>query len=57
MDINTKYLKVNGKIEVDRELNLQDDVQVTASVFAIEDQDNQDGTVNRVYKAKITNED
>jgi len=54
-EIRTHFLKVSGKMETPDELELGSDVDVTATVYAVTDQDNQDGTVDRVFSAKLSN--
>lgn len=57
MQINTKYIKVSGKIEVEPGQSFEMDkdftIACTGSVVAVQENSNQDGTVDRIYKFKI----
>jgi hypothetical protein len=52
-EINTHYLVVNGKLE-SQPLTMGQDLNVIVTVYSIEDRDLQNGTVDRIYKAKIS---
>lgn len=55
MKINENLISLSpSSIPIDGEINMGDDVviKVSGSVVKIEDSDNQDGTINRVYKIK-----
>ena len=53
MEINTRYIQVRGKVEVGEEYNLGEDLKITVSITDIQDSDNQDGTIDRTYKARM----
>jgi len=47
---------VRGKLEIDSDYDFGKDLQVTVTVTDITDIDQQDGTINRIYKARLLNE-
>jgi len=51
--VNEKFIQVRGKIAINRELKYGDDIQVTVSVTDIQGKDNQDETIDLIYKAKL----
>ena len=53
MEINTRYIQVRGKVEVGEEYKLGDDLKIIVSITDIQDSDNQDGTIDRTYKARM----
>jgi hypothetical protein len=57
MEINTKYIQIRGKIETDQEFEIGDDIPVIVCITAQEIQDQDDGTFNIIYKAKLFNEE
>ena len=61
MQINSKILKISGKIELpsDSELVLGQDIALDCSgeIVKIEEGNNQDGTFDRIYKVKIKTAD
>lgn len=54
MQVNEKILKLQGKISVPQEYILGEDytIEITGQIVKIEDLDNQDGTVNKVFVFK-----
>lgn len=52
--INSHILKVSGQVEIENEMELGKEYNITISgqVVKTEDLDNQDGTVNRKYILK-----
>lgn len=53
MELGTKFIQVRGKVEVLGEYKHGDELMVTVCITDIQDTDNQDGTVDRTYKAKM----
>lgn len=53
MEINSRYLTVRGKLEIDQELSLGQDIQVTVTVTNIDDKDNDDSTIDRTYRSRL----
>jgi len=53
MEINNRFIQVRGKIESPGELTMGDDLNVTVTVTSIERVNNDDGTIDEVYKAKL----
>lgn len=53
MDVNTRYIQVRGKIEIDKEYKSGDDIHVVVCITSIEDKDNQDGTFDRIFKCRL----
>lgn len=53
--INEKIIRLTGSASFLREIDLGDDItlKVSATVVKTEDEDNQDGTKDVIYKAKI----
>lgn len=56
MEINEKFIQIRGKIATDKECKIGDDLQVIVTITAEERQDNNDGTFNLIYKAKLFEE-
>ena len=54
--INEKLIAFSGKGAIQGKLSLGDDVvlKVKGNIITVEDRDNQDGTIDIVYKVKIT---
>jgi hypothetical protein len=55
MQINEHIIKVSGKANLPNELSMDQDVTLVlhGSVVKIEQESNQDGTVNQIYKVKV----
>lgn len=57
MELNSKILKVSGKIELDPEKLLENgqilNLTVQGQIVQVADGDNQDGTFDRTYKLKL----
>lgn len=53
MEINQRFLHIRGKIQIDDDLNMQQDVPVIVTVTDIVLKDNNDGTCDRIFKAKL----
>lgn len=51
--VGTKYIQVRGRLEAEKEYKMGDELMVTVSITDIQDSDNHDGTVDRIYKAKM----
>lgn len=51
--VNEKFLRVIGKIGVDEDLNLGDEVLLRATIVSHSIKDNDDGTVDLTHTAKI----
>jgi hypothetical protein len=56
MEVNEKYIQIRGKIATDKEYALGDDISVTVTVTSKEIQDQDDGTINLIQKAKLFGE-
>lgn len=56
MEIKNKILKITGSSEILNELELGQDVElcVKGSVITTQDFDEQDGSLSRTYKVKIS---
>lgn len=53
MKVNNKYIQIRGKVETDTTYSLGDELNVVVCVTDIQDKDNFDGTVDRIYKARL----
>jgi hypothetical protein len=60
MQINERYVKLSSRIPYPKDIGLGEDVTVTiggvnhlANCVKIEDHDNQDGTIDKVYCLKF----
>ena len=53
METNTRYIQIRGKIETDKSFDYGQDINVTVTVTDILNTDNQDGTKDITYKAKL----
>ena len=53
METNEKILQIRGKLGTDIGFELGEDIRVIVTVTGIEDQDNQDGKITKIYKAKL----
>lgn len=55
MEINEKLVLIKGKGCIPNELKMSEDVVITikGSVVNVEDSDNFNGTIDRLYKIKI----
>lgn len=56
IDINEKFIQIRGKIATDKKHALGDDIAVMVTVTSVEQKDNDDGTVDLIYKAKLWTE-
>ena len=58
MDLNSKIIKLSGKVEMLPEQNLENGQAVTlivqGEVVAVQENNLQDGTFDRIYKVKIS---
>ena len=58
MELNSKIIKLSGKVEMLPEQNLENGQAVTlivqGEVVAVQENNNQDGTFDRIYKVKIS---
>lgn len=52
-DINARYVQVRGRMEKDKAPVIGQDMRVLVTVTSVETVDNQDGTFDEVYKAKL----
>jgi hypothetical protein len=61
MELNSKIIKLSGKIEMIPEQKLENGQSVTlicqGEVVAVQENNNQDGTFDRVYKVKVATAD
>jgi hypothetical protein len=55
-EINERIIAVRGKVNTDRAHYFGQDIPVVVTVTGIEKVDNQDGTVNEIYKCKLFEE-
>ncbi len=55
MEINSKFIKITGSGETDKNLELDEEVILTVkgSVVKVEEGSNQDGSKDRIFKIKI----
>ena len=60
MQINERFIKLSSKLPVTKALELGDDIAMlidgkvyVVNVVKIEQEDNQDGTMNEIYKLKF----
>jgi len=57
MELNSKLIKLSGKIEMSPEQNLENGQSVILTcqgeVVAVQENNNQDNTFDRIYKVKI----
>jgi len=53
MQINEKFIQVRGKVVTVSELEIGDDITVTVTIEKSELSDNNDGTFDLTYKAKL----
>ena len=53
MEINRKSIQIRGKSDIEQELSSGDDVTITVTVTDVNDHDNNDGTLDRTYKAEL----
>lgn len=63
MEINEKFIKLSSKLPVSKAFELGDDIAMLidgkvyiVNVVKIEQEDNQDGTMNEIYKLKYLGE-
>lgn len=56
MEINRRFLQVRGKLEIDSDYDFGKDLQVLVTITDIQDKDNDDGTIDRFYKARLFEE-
>jgi hypothetical protein len=58
MELNSKILKVSGKIELDPKKELQNGqviiIRAEGQIVKVEEGDNQDGTFDKTYKLKLS---
>lgn len=56
MDVSTRFIKVSSKIEIPEDLQFQKEyvIRLTGTVVQRQQGDNQDGTVDVVFKLKPT---
>ena len=57
MEINERFLQIRGKIAVDKEYNLGDDIPVIVTVTAIVLQETDVEAKDIIYKAKLFGEE
>jgi len=57
MEINRKFIQIRGKLEVDKSYDYGQDINITVTVTDIQNTDNQDGTIDQIYKARLFGED
>jgi len=55
-EVNERIIQIRGRVNTDREHHLGQDIPVGVVVTSIERVDNDDGTVNEVYKCKLFEE-
>jgi hypothetical protein len=55
-EINEKFITIYGKLGTEDNRNLGEDIDVKVTVVSIQDIDNQDGTIDRVFKCKLFEE-
>ena len=57
MELNSKIIKLSGKVEMLPEQKLENGQSVTlivqGEVVAVQENNNQDGTFDRIYKVKV----
>lgn len=56
IEYNEKILQVRGKLSTDKDYQMGDDVDVTVCITSIEDFDDQNGKLTKIYKGKLFNE-
>lgn len=56
MEINERFISVRGKVATDSDYDFGKDIPVIVTVTDIQDIDNNDGTVNRIYKCRLFEE-
>ena len=56
MEVDKKFLQVRGKLEIDKKYKLGDDINTIVTVTDIQNKDNQDGTIDQIYKARLLEE-
>ena len=54
---NERFLQIRGKVATDKDYNYGDDIPVTVCVTSIEHKNNEDGTEDIIYKAKLFGEE
>jgi len=52
-ELNTRYIQVSGKMEIGEALDFEQDRKVLVTVTRIERKNNDDGTYDEIYKAKL----
>lgn len=52
-EISSRFLQVRGKLEIENDYDFGDDLQVLVTITDIQDKDNNDETIDRIYKAKL----
>lgn len=53
MEINRRFVQLYGKIEVGKDYELGEDLRPTVTVVSKQIKDNDDGSVDVIYKAKL----
>lgn len=56
-EVNKRFIQLYGKLEIGKDYELGQDLNPTVTITHSYDKDNQDGTVDRTYKARLFNND
>jgi len=54
---DTRYIQLRGKVETQKDFEMGEQLAVRVIVTAIEEQDNNDGAKNIIYKCRLWGED
>ena len=56
MEVNEKFIQIRGKIATDKSYDYGADIPIIVTVTDIQNKDNQDGTIDQIYKCKLWEE-